>query len=84
MHWQARVGIGIAGAVVTWALTGMLTASTKVAITCAICVLVFSLWSAGRVYIFRRHMLRREIVLQYFTPILASVIVAMIVRFTHF
>lgn len=81
--WLYRLSPAFTAAIVTFALTRFLTGSSKVAATTGVCVLMFGFLSTGQAYIVRRRIFRRDMILQYGSPILASAIVALIIRVAH-
>lgn len=81
--WLYRLSPAVTAAIVTWSLTRVLAGSTKVAATIAVCVLMIGFLSTGQAYIVRRRIFRRDMILQYGSPIVASVIVALIIRVIH-
>lgn len=81
--WVYRLSPAFLAAMLTWFLTRLLTESPKISATTSLCVLLFGFLSTGQAYIVRRRIFRRDMILQYGSPILASAIVALIVRITH-
>lgn len=79
-----RVVTAVTASILVWALTRFLSADATAATAIACFVLIFGLFSTVRTYLFRHRFLRGDVLSQYVRPALASVIVSIIVRMTHF
>lgn len=79
-----RVTTAVVFSTILWVLTRMVSGSPKVGFILALFLLTFGLLSTIRTYLIHRKYLRFDSFWQYVHPALASVIVAAIIRLTHF
>lgn len=84
MASMVRVVTAVTASLIVWMLANVLSADPTAANAIACFVLIFGLFSAVRTYLFRHRFLRRDVLWQYIRPTLASIIVSLIVRITHF
>lgn len=84
VNWLLRLLTPVVVAWIVWTLTWVLSESATVAWTTSICIVIFGLLSTVRTYIMRQRFMRHELIRQYSSPVVASAIVSVIVRMTHF
>ncbi|MFD1677843.1 hypothetical protein [Alicyclobacillus fodiniaquatilis] len=84
MNRFVRLARPPAAGIVAWWLSQFLSASPKVAVITGVCIAVFGYLSIANVYFQRRLFIRDELIGHYSSTLLASVIVSLIVRITHY
>ncbi|EJY57088.1 cytochrome bd ubiquinol oxidase subunit I [Alicyclobacillus hesperidum URH17-3-68] len=80
MVWWIRVVTALMCSATTWGIARVVGDSVKIACVLGFFVLAFGLLSTVRKYLLQHRFLRRDLLSQYIDPMVASAIVAAIVR----